>query len=288
MRTLSRFVLALLFFAAVASTVHAQDAERMVSDTVPLDANGTVSVDNHDGEIRITTWDRSEVSYEARIVHDEQDNIDQTKIRVQSSNGRVSIESDFDDVENDGFWGGRSVPDVYYTLRVPRTASVEIDDHGSDLTIEGLQGDVDVDKHDGEIVLSDIDGDVEIDTHDSPIRLSNIAGAVEIDTHDGSVEATGLQGPFEVDTHDGKIDAAFTSLNDGVEIDSHDARVILRLPAEAAFTLRTDMGDDARIDVEPEMNVESRDEGDLRATVNGGGPEIYVSSHDGSVTIRNQ
>ena len=284
------FVSLFVAFCVLAAPVaaNAQNAERTVTNTVPMDSDGTVTVENHDGEINITTWNRSEVQVEARIVHEDEDTVRDTRIRTESSDSEVEIESDFDDVEKSGFWGARSVPDVFYTLRVPAGASLEIDDHGSAINVDGLQGQVDVDSHDGGIQLSRIGGPVRIDTHDGAIDLRDITGAVEIDSHDGDVTASGLRGPLTVDTHDGRVNAAFSSLDGPVEIDSHDARVRLTLPTGAAFTLQTDMGDDGNVEVEPEMSLTSMDEGDIEATVNGGGPEIYVSAHDGSLQIETQ
>jgi hypothetical protein len=54
---------------AVPVAANAQNAERTVTNTVPMDSDGAVTVKNHDGEINIITWDRSEVQVEARIVH---------------------------------------------------------------------------------------------------------------------------------------------------------------------------------------------------------------------------
>jgi len=288
MHILSRFVIAVSLLVALPVGAQAQPAERTVVDTVPLDPDGTVSVENHDGEINISAWNRSEVRYEARIVHEHQETVDDTRIKLDASADEVEIESNFDDVEKSGFWSSRSVPEVYYTLSVPTGASVEIEDHGSSIRIEGVQGEVEIDSHDGGIQLSRIGGPVRIDTHDGAIDLRDINGAVEIDSHDGDVTASGLRGPLTVDTHDGRINAAFSSLDGPIEIDSHDARVRLTLPAGAAFTLRTDMGDDGNVGVEPEMSLTSMDEGEIEATVNGGGPEIYVSAHDGSLQIETQ
>ncbi|HKL89336.1 MAG TPA: hypothetical protein VJ884_10045 [Salinibacter sp.] len=50
---------ALLVFAGLGTSAVAQD--RTTNGTAALDAEGTVVVDNHEGRIRIETWDRAEV-----------------------------------------------------------------------------------------------------------------------------------------------------------------------------------------------------------------------------------
>jgi DUF4097 and DUF4098 domain-containing protein YvlB len=285
----SRIAASLLTLLLLAASVHpalAQRAERNVSDTVAMDADGTVYIDNHDGAITVTPWDRNEVQYEARITHRRQEGVDNTKIRVDASSASVSLDTDFDDIPRDGMWGGRSAPKVFYTLNVPTSASIVIDDHESTIDIRDLTGDVEIDTHDGSMTLTNLSGDVEIDTHDGSMELADLTGEVEIDTHDSDLRATGLTGPLEIDTHDGDIEVEFASLNGPITIDSHDARATITLPAGTGFNLAADMGEDASIDVQPSVSVSSMNGGGMQGAANGGGPEIRVSSHDGDLQIR--
>lgn len=285
---LASSLLALLLLVVSVHPAFAQRAERNVSDTVSMDANGTVYINNHDGAITVTPWDRNEVQYEARITHKRQEGVDNTKIRVDASSSSLRLETDFDDVPRDGLWGGRSAPNVFYILKVPVDASIVIDDHESTIDIRDLTGDVEIDTHDGSMTLTNLRGDVEIDTHDGSMELTNLTGEVEIDTHDSDLRATGLTGPFEIDTHDGDIDLTFASLNGPITIDSHDARATITFPPGTGFNLTADMGDDASIDVEPSLSVSKVRGGGMQGTANGGGPKIRVSSHDGDLQIREQ
>lgn len=276
----------LLLLVASLNPALAQSAERNVSDTVAMDADGTVYIDNHDGAITVTPWDRNEVQYEARITHKQQEGVDNTRIRVDASSSSLSLETDFDDIPRDGMWGGRSAPKVFYTLKVPAGASIVIDDHESAIDVRDLTGDVEIDTHDGSMTLTNLSGNVEIDTHDGSMELANLTGEVEIDAHDSDLRATGLTGPLEIDTHDGDIEVEFASLNGEITIDSHDARATITLPAGTGFNLAADMGDDANIDVEPSLSVSNMSGDGMRGAANGGGPEIRVSSYDGDLQIR--
>jgi len=292
MRTLTVFFFAALLLASSLSPATAQRAERTVSDTVPLSETGTVSIDNHDGAITITPWDRAEVSFEARVTHSEQQGVDNTQIRVDRSSNRVSIVTDFEDVESSSrFFGmvqNREAPDVDYTIRIPTGASLEIDDHESEISVDGLAGDVAIDTHDGRIDVRNHGGDLVIDSRDGDILLESIAGSVEIDTHDSPISARGLRGGVTIDAHDGDIDLEFAAVTGEIRIDSHDAEARLTLPADAGFDIATNMGDDADLDIEPSMSDVSIDDNRIRGSVNGGGPRIRVSSHDGRLSIRTQ
>lgn len=301
----------------IGSTVRAQP--RTVSGTSALDADGTVSVDNHEGSITIETWDRAEVKYEA-VVRPETgaDHPEATVIRVQDGASRFGIRTEYDDSKVDGgsggFWGSsnQNIMPVEYTLTVPRAADIEIDDHESEIQVVGLEGeaaidthdgtvtlrehagDAEIDSHDGPITVEDQTGDLRIDTHDSRIRLRSVRGHTEIDTHDSRVEAEGLRGGLRVDTHDGEGRFAFSELTDDVEIDSHGGDFTFVIPASAGFDLHTNFDDDADLTADFDLSPyristgDDENEVDYRGQVNGGGPRLDLRAHDGSFTIQTQ
>jgi hypothetical protein len=293
--------------------------DRTTSGTAALDAEGTVVVDNHEGWITIETWDRNEVKYEAVVrPEDDAEHPEATVVRVDRDDDRFGIRTEYDEDEETGddgsFWSNsQNIMPVEYTLTVPRTASVEVDDHESDIEVTGVGGPVDLDTHDGRIALTDQSGDADIESHDGPIRVENQSGAltvdthdsdvrlrsvssrVEIDAHDSDIEAEGLGGGLEVDTHGGNGRFAFDELTGDVEIDTHDSDFTLLVPAGAGFDLRTDFDDEdadlrADFDLAPYRISEGDDDDEVNyaGSVNGGGPRFSLSAHDGDFEIRTQ
>jgi len=307
---------ALLFLLGGPSSAVAQT--RTTSGTAALDAEGTVVVDNHEGRIVITTWDRAEVKYEAVVrPEDDAEHPEATVVRVDRSDDRFAIRTEYDDDKETGgdgsFWSNsQNIMPVAYTLTVPRTARVKVDDHESDVEVAGVNGPVALDTHDGRITLTDQGGDADIESHDGPIRVENqsgalsidthdsdvrlrsVSGRVEIDAHDGDIEAEGLSGGLEVDTHEGDGRFAFAELTDDVEIDTHDGDFTLTLPAGAGFDLRTDFDDEdadlrADFDLAPyRISDDDDDEVNYAGSVNGGGPRLSLAAHDGDFEIRMQ
>jgi hypothetical protein len=238
-------------------------------------------------------------------------------VRVDRGDDRFVMATEYDESkegDDDGsFWGdGQNIMPVAYTLTVPRTARVEINDHESDIEVTGAGGSVSIDTHDGRIALVDPSGDADleshdgpirvenhsaalsIDTHDSDVRLRSVRGAVEIDAHDGDMEGEGLRGPLEVETHEGNGRFAFAELAGDVEIDTRDGDFALTVPAGTGFDLRTDFDDEdadlrADIDLAPyRMLDDEDDEVNYVGSVNGGGPLVSLSAHDGDFEIRTQ
>jgi hypothetical protein len=317
-----RTTLLLLFAPALillGPTRPAEAQNRTTSGTEALDATGTVVVDNHEGRIIIETWDRAEVQYEAVVrPEDGAEHPEATTVRVDQSPSRFVLRTAYDaskaDAGGSDWFGGdgtQNVMPVAYTLTVPRGARVEIEDHESDVRVQGLDGEAALDTHDGDVTLTDQGGDatiashdgpitvenqsgaLTIDTHDSDVRLRSVDGRVEIDAHDSDIEAEGLRGGLDVDTHEGDGRFAFAELAGDVTIETHDGDVTLTLPAGAGVDLRTDFGDEdadlrADVDLAP-YRVSDGDEDDAvnyAGSLNGGGPRLSLNTHEGTFTLR--
>lgn len=277
----------LIVHLATPASVQAQD--RTIGETVALDPNGSVSIDNHEGHITVTAWDRDAVQYEIEIdAPDGSDELANTEIRVDHSERALRLETEYRDSGSWFSWN-RDMPPVHYTVQMPRTARLSIDDHNSEIEITGLASELQVDTHDGPIRIADHEGRISIDNHDSRVDLQNVTGDLDIDTHDGEITAANLRGGFVLDTHDGSADVSFTELTGDVEIDSHDGRFTLTLPADAGFDLDTHLNDDADLDTDFDLSgirLADDDEVNYRGTVNGGGPRIALSAHDARFALR--
>ena len=110
-----------------------------------------MTVDNQEGSIRVTTWDRDQVKYGAEIMPTEEDpNVEKVTIRTRTSNDRLRLvtaheegddESKVFGFDEDGFqWRGTNIPVVRYTITMPRTSVLRIDDHESTIDVNGLAG----------------------------------------------------------------------------------------------------------------------------------------------------
>lgn len=308
-----------LGFATPAS---AQTPARTVSDTVPLAADGEVTVDNHEGSITVTTWDRDRVRYDAEIMPtDEDPDGEKVTIRTRTSDDHLRLVTDHEEgddestvfgFDEDGFrWGGIDIPAVHYTIRMPRSAALSIDDHESTIDVRGLGGDlriethegsitvaeqssaITIDSHEGPISIRDQTGDVTLDTHDSRMDLRHVQGRLWVDTHDGDLTVDELEGGLRYDAHDGTVSASFAALTDDVRVETHDGNATLTLPASTGFYLNTEFDDDVDLRSDFDLNAirrgdEEDDAFNFRGEINGGGPEIHLESHDGDFALRSR
>jgi hypothetical protein len=248
MRTLVPVILLMLAPLAMASP------EKRVHQSVPLDLNGKLSISTHNGSINVTTWNQPMVDIDARIEPSEwgyAEDVARTEVRVSGSGHHVEVESDFRNVRTHFSWFGvqRSYPPVRYTIKMPATASLEINDHNADARVKGLRGDVKVDSHNGSVDLADFEGAASIETHNGPVSIAyrRFTKPTRLETHNGSIE--------------------------------------IRMPAEERFRIDAHghhLGVSSDFPIVTEGFGESRYVGN----VNGGGPELRFTTHNGSLRLR--
>jgi hypothetical protein len=273
-----------------AGPLYAQPYERTVRDTVSL-TPGSVSVENDEGSIAVSTWARDAVAYEARIVSEQAAGIvEQTTIDVDTFNQQLSLASNFEDLEARWTFGpeligyGVTRPAVHYTLTVPTTAEVSVEDEASTIEVTGLQAALRIGTDEGDVQVADQRGTTRIDAHEGTVSLTDVQGDLKVDTHEGAATVEGLRGQLLLDTHEGRADVAIDSLAT-VEVDTHEGEVTLQMPAGAGFDLSTDLGDDAQLRGSLDLDALRDEDGVYHGAVRGGGPLVHLTSHEGTITL---
>lgn len=287
------FFLCIVGIAGLALPLQAQPHERTVRDTVTFKGK-TVSIENQEGSISVSAWSRDAVAYEARIVSGQSaEVVEEAAIDTEQFNQKFSLESNLDAVDPEWSFGpeiygyGVSHPDIHYTVTVPEAAALFIEDHESQIEVDGHGGGLEIDTHEGEVTVSGQRGPVQVDAHEGTIDVSGVRGDLSVDTHEGRVAAEGVRGDLRVATHEGHADVAVDSLGT-VEVDTHEGTVAVSVPADAGFDLSTDLGSDAELRGDLDFATLQADEHDYRGAVQGGGPLFHVTSHEGEVVLRRQ
>jgi DUF4097 and DUF4098 domain-containing protein YvlB len=148
-------------------------------------------------------------------------------------------------------WLQGSNPDIRYTISAPRTAR---------LTVR---------------------------THNSRVEVRNLHAALSISTHNGEIDVSGLAGALDLDTHNGHARVQFASLTAASSVDTHNGDVELTMPASSRFTLQTSSHNGR---VQSDFAVTTRSIGRGRdhfdGAVNGGGPTLRLTTHNGNFRLR--
>jgi|KBSMisStandDraft_5_1062788.scaffolds.fasta_scaffold372783_2 hypothetical protein len=243
-----------------AGAVLAGDA-RDVRKTLPLDADGTLSVETYKGSITVTAANGAEASIEARIVPDGDDEAslrraEQTEVTIDGGGRSISVRTDEPPGRRRGHGGWFGLGDdgsaamVHYTIRMPRSARLHVEDYKSATRVSGLTSD---------------------------LRLQ---------TYKGTADVSGQNGEVDLDTYKGEVTISFAALAKPVRLQTYKGEIRLRLPASSAFEVDADTG--RRGDFETQFEMTTRSGGSsrrIRGLVNGGGPMISFETDKGSLTL---
>ncbi len=220
-------------------------------ETHALAADGRVSLDNVNGTVRITTWDRAEVKLDAVKRAKRQEDLDKVKIEIDSKPDRLQIHTRYPDSKTSFGRRANNSVSVDYTLTVPQSARLD--------TVSSVNGAVDID---------------------------GVRGEVEASTVNGTLKARGLAATAALSTVNGSLTAGFEHL-DGVKsvsLKTVNGRVELELPAGAnadlsASTVNGSIGGDVEVKKNWPVGRE------VKTRLGDGGTKIHASSVNGGIRI---
>ncbi len=242
-------------FAALIAMILAPSAQALSGNnvteefhkTVTLNANGRVSLENVNGNVEITGWDKNEVQIDAVKSARDQQRLDEARIEVEGSGDAVHIRTRYPEGHTND-----NPASVHYTLHVPNSAQLE--------------------------KISLVNGNLEI---------SQVLGDVDASLVNGKLTARDLSGRAKLSTVNGTSDVSFRSLTNvrEVKISAVNGSINLVLPASpnadiSASTVNGSIKSDFPIQVESHF-VSKR----MKGTLGSGGTQISLSNVNGSTHI---
>ncbi len=255
---------ALLFSAtliALAPTTRGTVTETF-KQTYPLAPEGIIHLENVNGDITIKAWDRSEVALEAEKQAKNDEELQQIKLLISSSNwnvngrstSKLTIKTQFPKAHLGflSFGHGSSTGSVRYRLMVPAGARLDkIDSVNSDITVAGVRG------------------------------------SVELETVNGRITATGLAADARLESVNGSLSAEFASL-DGVQkvkLDSVNGRASVVLPKGAGARIDADSVNGG-VSIDQAVTLGKIHRHSLTGQIGSGGPDISLETVNGGISIK--
>jgi hypothetical protein len=158
---LYRFTFLLVLF--LSATLFAATEERTIHKTFPLQAGGTISLKNVNGDITLHGWEKNEVDLTA-IKRGPAENLDLVEIEMDSTPQRLSVESKYPKFHNN------TRVSVTYELSVPK--SVLLDE------ISNVNGGIDISGVEGRMQINTVNGNAEIAGSKSTIEAETVNGNI--------------------------------------------------------------------------------------------------------------
>jgi len=221
--------------------------------TYALTPDGRVELDNINGAVHISTWDRNEVKVDAVKYADSKERLDEAKIEIDSGKDYLSIRTKYPDHDQTWNWGWHNNPaSVEYTLTVPRMARLD-----------------------------------EINLINGSLDVAGVSGEVRANCINGRLEARDLGGRAQLSTINGRLDARFNQLaGHDVELNSVNGEVELTIPSDSkaeveASTVSGGINNDFGLHVNHHHFVGH----DLRGELGRGGAHIRLENVNGRIEI---
>src|SRR5262249_55192619 len=157
----------------------------------PLARNGSVELENINGAVHISAWDRDEVKLDAIKRADDQEALKDAEIEVTNRADSISIRTKYRGEEGDH--GHGPAAEVEYTLTVPANARLD--------EIKLINGPLDISGITGEVRASCINGKLVAHGLSAKVKLSTVNGALEASfkrLEGNSIELSSVNGPLRV------------------------------------------------------------------------------------------
>ena len=242
----------------ISLAAHASDRRGAFTEefhqTYALTPDGRVELDNINGAVHISSWDRNEVKVDAVKYADTKEGLDEARIEVDSGKDYLSIRTKYRDHDLTFDWGSHNNPaGVEYTLTVPRAARLD--------EIKLINGSLDV---------------------------TGVSGEVRASCINGKLQAHNLSGRARLSTINGRLDARFDQLaGSALELNSVNGSVELTIPSDSkaeidASTVSGGIDNDFGLHVNRHRYIGH----DLRGELAGGGTRIELKNVNGRIEVR--
>jgi hypothetical protein len=218
------------------------------SHTYPLTANGSLHLENSNGAVEISGWDKNEVSVEAVKTAPTAEDLARVHIKVETAPDRLSVTSEYDKKWYlVGSWRG----EVRYTVRVPFGTTLQ------DLSV--------------------INGD---------IKVTDVKGSLTLKTLNGHIEASGVSATSRFETVNGPVAVQYAQLTgvDTITLRTVNGECSLTLPKDSAYTLHS-KSVSGSVRTDGALKIEKTGLGQLEARTGEGGPTIHFQSVNGGLAI---
>ena len=301
--SLSALLIPALFLAGCDEIDFGGSSDRYKEDfhfSQPLPSGGRLSVENSNGSIEISTWDKDTVDISGTKYANTPELLSQLKIDVVPSSGAVSVRT----IRPSNNWRGGA--GARYMIRVPKRVELEriVSSNGA-IRIDGVEGNALLKTSNGGIRSIGTRGNLDASTSNGSVELQH-TGNVDVHSSNGGIRADVERGTFIAGTSNGSINARLgesnsnqpvrlESSNGGIDVTMNSAREIrastsnsgitVRMPGGANATLRAHTSN-SNITTDFDVMVRgTQSKSRLEGNIGNGGPLLELSSTNGNIKV---
>jgi DUF4097 and DUF4098 domain-containing protein YvlB len=257
--------------------------------TFAVPAEGLLRLDNHQGSVRVRSWERNSM----RVVASHPS---AARIRIRRTQTIVRIEA-----EGPGASGRR----VDFEITLPRAYGVTIDAVYAEATVQDVDGPISIENVQGDLVVRGGRGDVRLESVEGDVLVENVRGRVHAETVNKNIRVTGATGDVDAESVNGSIHIAAVdglsvsaeSVNGSLQFDgairpggryrlsSHNGSIRVNVPAgtDATVSVATHTGN-----VEADFPVQLTNmvtRGRMSFVLGDGGARLDLESFSGTIRL---
>jgi DUF4097 and DUF4098 domain-containing protein YvlB len=248
----------------------------------PLNAGGSLQIDNMNGAVQIVGWDKNTVDIDGTKYASSEDRLKEVQIDVVHSPDSVSIRT-VPPASRSGNFGAR------YTIHVPQKVQLKnvVSTNGA-IRVESIEGGAQLKTSNGAIEITGLTGDATARTTNGSIRADVTKGGFEAESTNGTISARLREpgsGPVRAETTNGTIDLTLDAVR-AVHANTSNGSITVHLPAAAAASVRAHTTNSS-ISSDFDVNVHSGEisKHRMEGNIGSGGPTLDLETTNGSIKI---
>ncbi|WP_306591216.1 DUF4097 family beta strand repeat-containing protein [Geothrix sp. 21YS21S-4] len=238
-------------------------------------------VKNRNGGIRVTGWERDEVSLTAQIR-------DSEKRRVELVLQRKGQDLDIEALFQQPSWsfGVYVSPRCEMTLQVPRRVLGHFRTTNGTVAVEHLEGYARCEATNGSIQVVDVKGEVHVDTTNGPIEARNLAARIQGSTTNGRIVLEDVLGGIRLETTNGTIKARnLDGWGEGIHLESTNGSIEVELGKATGDLLAENSNGSLDVKV-PGAQVIELTKHNVHVKVPGRSQSIRLETTNGSIRVK--
>jgi DUF4097 and DUF4098 domain-containing protein YvlB len=241
--------------------------------TVELESGGSLTLSTDKGSVRLSSWSQNQVEVVARIDPPEEASQDYARravegvvIEVTGGGNSVTVRSNFEDFGS----RSRSLPNIHYEIRAPRSLKLNVDIDRSKMELNGFEGSVSLHTDRTPVTASDLAGDIRVQMDRGQLTLAKIRGSINIDTDRTDIDLQGVRfdGDSRFDMDRGELD--------------------IKLSENQGLAIETDISRRGDFSTDLQVNVKNMRGKNFDGTINGGGPRLVFRTDRGRIRLRRE
>jgi len=273
----------------------------LAQDTVvPVEPGMRLEVDNREGSIRVTTWNRDAVEITTG-------NGGGRNIEVSRAGSVIRVNRDEYGRDRDSRRRRRDEDEIFMEIRVPAYLRLDLSGIETDISIEGVESDVRAVSVEGTVTLRGGSGTISLHSTEEDVVLEDASGRITVNATEGEIRLTRVQGEVRIESVDGdifltdvdcdRLDAATVDgdiVFDGVirdggryRLETHDGDVTAMLDEDinASVTVSMYEGD---LETSFPIMMQGGTRHRFQFSLGSGSAVLNLSTFDGDIFLRNR